>query len=74
MQSTEKLRVFWSKKTKDLILWHPFGVGTKSDAHWLAGVFNEDFTNELEKRGYNISTLKFSVEPKKGEKKFASQR
>lgn len=56
-----KLQAFWSKKERDIMLNYPLGVLTKSDGHWLSGIFNEAFTNELTARGYDVTTLKFSV-------------
>lgn len=74
MKANDKLRATWSKKENDIILHFPLGVGTKSDAHYLSGIFNKEFTDELVSRGYDVSTFKFSVEPKPGNDKFCSQR
>lgn len=74
MKRIDKLLAYWSKKEKDIMLHWPGGISTKSDAHWLSGIFNKEFTEELERRGYNISTIKFSIEPSKDNKKFTSQQ
>lgn len=76
MKSTDKLRATWSEKQQDVILHFPLGSGTSSDGHYLAGVFNKAFTDELQDRGYNLATLKFSIEPHPTNKvgKFASMR
>lgn len=59
----DKLKAHWGKMENDIILTYPHGVGTKSDAHWLSGVFSKEFEAELRNRGYDISTLKFSIAP-----------
>jgi hypothetical protein len=74
MRANDKLRVYWGKLEKDLMFFSPLGFGTKSDAHWLSGVFTKEFTAELETRGYDPKTLKFSVEPLAGNLKFSSER
>ncbi len=75
MKATDKLRANWSIRERDLMLHYPCGVGTKSDAHWLADVvFPKSVTDELAARGYDVTTLKFSIEPKAGERRFSSQR
>lgn len=74
MQANDKLRATWSKKENDVMLHYPVGFYMSSDGHWLSRIFNKEFTDELKKRGYDITTLKFSVEPKAGDIRFASQR
>mgnify|MGYP000728074372 CR=1 FL=1 len=74
MKVTDKLRANWSKRENDVMLHYPLGFGTRSDGHWLSGVFNKEFTEELASRGYDITTMKFSVGPKAGEHKFHSTR
>lgn len=74
MRAKDKLRAFWSKKEKDVMLHFPLGIQTTSDARFLADIFNKKFEEEITKRGYDISTLKFSIEPIKGNQDFASQR
>jgi len=34
----------------------------------------QSYLDELDARGYDITTIKFSIEPKKGDEKFISQR
>ena len=81
MNAQDKLRATWGKKESDILLHFPLGISTRSDGHWLSNIFNKEFTDELDRRGYNVTTLKFSIEPKEGGKifengsqKFASQR
>lgn len=57
-----KLKAYWSKKERDLVFEWPDGISTKSDASWLYTIFNERFLNELKSRGYDVRTIKFSVE------------
>jgi len=74
MKAKDKLRAYYSKRESDVMLYHPFGYGTRADAHWLGGIFDKTFTHELEARGYDPTTMRFSVEPKTGHDKFHSQR
>lgn len=74
MKAEDKLRATWSKREHDVMLHYPLGRSTTSDGHWLSGIFGREFTQELERRGYDVSTMKFSVEPQKGNERFASQR
>ncbi len=61
MKSLNKLKVSYSKKEKDLMFDYPLGIRTKSDGHYLSDIFNEQFTNELKERGYDIESLKFEI-------------
>lgn len=67
------LVVKWSKKENDLLIGGPNGP----DRHLTHGFFNrtpiltwdgkvayENFVKELENRGYDITTLKFSIKRK----------
>ena len=74
VKAIDKLRATWSKKERDLLFHYPLGICTKSDGHYLSGIFTEQFTDELDKRGYDLSTFKFEISPKPGEQRFASQR
>ena len=74
MKAIDKLRAYYSKRERDLMLYCPLGFGTRSDASYLSGVFDKSFTDEMTSRDYDIETIKFSVEPSKGNDKFSSQR
>lgn len=74
MDAIDKLRATWSKRETDVMLHFPNGQGTKCDAHWLSGVFNKEFIDELFRRGYDPTTMRFSVEPQKGNQRFVSQQ
>jgi len=74
MKQKDKLRAYWSKKEKDIMLHSPLGIQTKCDGHYLSGVFNKEFIKEMGERGYDITTVKFSIESMKGDEKFTSQR
>lgn len=50
----------WSKKEKDLMFHFP----RSCDAHFLRDVLSKKVTDELELRGYDIKTLKFSIAKK----------
>ena len=63
MKAGDKLRANYSKKQDDVVLHYPLGQSTVCDARWLSGIFSEEFMNELSKRGYDVATMKFSIEP-----------
>lgn len=65
------LTAFWGREprgcSKDLV----FGSPSRPDGHFLYGVFSflevhagKTFTQELESRGYDITTLQFSIRKK----------
>lgn len=74
MRKVDKLRVYWSKKEDGVMLQHPMGDQTPHDSHYLMGVFTKDFIQELSNRGYDLTTMAFSVEPRKGHLRFAATR
>jgi hypothetical protein len=74
MRPKDKLRAYWSKRGRDIMLDFPLGRNTQSDGHWLSSVFDKEFEAEITKRGYDIKTLRFSVDPMHGNDKFASQQ
>lgn len=74
MRAQDKLRATWCKKEGTMLFHYPLGCQTKCDAGFLSGHLTDQLANELEKRGYDKTTIKFSIEPKKGNPDFASQR
>ena len=62
------LRALWSKKEKDIVYYFP----CSPDGHMLNGYFvyakdsfqEHGLLKELEKRGYDLTTLKFSIRKK----------
>lgn len=56
-----KLRAYWSKRKGDLMFDYPLGVMTSADASYLSGIFNKDFIQELENRGYDTTKIKFEI-------------
>jgi hypothetical protein len=60
MTPQPELKIRWSKTEQDLLIAFP----RSCDGHWIAGVFNREFTQELQERGYDITTLRFSVKRK----------
>lgn len=74
MKAKDKLRVTWSK-TEDTPEFHyPLGNQTRCAASYLSGIITEDVAKELEEYGYDKSTIRFSIEPRVGNRNFASQR
>jgi hypothetical protein len=64
MSKREKLRATWSKRERDVMVHYP----RSCDGHWLSSVLNLAFTDELDRRGYDVTTLRFSVARKDGAK------
>ena len=67
----DMLSAYWSKREEDLMFHHPAGPQTGADGHMLYGAVCHDkligglpLAKELERRGYDIKTLKFSIEKK----------
>lgn len=74
MKAIDKLRVYWWKKERDVAFHWPGGIQTKCDAHYLSGIFTKEFQEEMERRGYDITTLRFEICPMKGNQRFTSQK
>jgi len=70
MKEYKKLRAFWSKRERDTMFEHPYGLMTKNDARFIHGVFTKEFQKELEERGYDWATFKFEISPKLPNEKF----
>lgn len=71
LKETDKLRVCWGKEEYercepyDLVIRWPMMQNGSADGSWIfSKLFNEENRKELERRGYDITTLKFSIEPK----------
>ena len=63
MKNLRKLKVRWSKRERDLICDFPLGRLTKCDCNYLySKVFTDEFIKEIQQRGYDITTLKFSID------------
>lgn len=75
LKTKNRLRVAWSKRKNDMIFHFP---KDKCDAHliqlyfyghkYIAGKVSPSFIEELEKRNYDITTLRFSIAYKKRKK------
>ncbi len=72
MEQEEKLTLKWSKREKDLICHYPnptdgaacFDAFTSDRYRPLSKTWSNSFKKELEERGYDITTLKFSIKKK----------
>lgn len=53
-----KLKYRWSKREKDFQSIYP---GHKWDAGYIMSVFSDTVRDELKKRGYDLSTIKFEI-------------
>ena len=67
-RDAECLRARWSKPERDLSYGWPAGVGTTPDGHMLYAIFayekvyeGRTFIEELKRRGYDVSSLLFSI-------------
>jgi len=65
MTKMNKLTYKWSKREKDFLIHFP----RKCDGHLVNSFFNghvngKEFLEELEKRGYDLTTLKFEIKEK----------
>ena len=58
----DKLRATWSKREQDVMIHFP----RKCDGHYLSGVFDKRFIQEMQQRGYDLTTLRFSIEQQSG--------
>jgi hypothetical protein len=69
---SNSLSVYWSKRENDVMFNYPDGPQTKTDGHllhvrfnspwrWHDGQESPDLVKELESRGYDVKTLRFSV-------------
>lgn len=74
MIAAEKLRANWSRREHDVMLHFPVGFSTKTDAHYLSGVFGKEFIAEMTARGYDMTTMRFEISPRRGNPKFLSER
>lgn len=65
----DKLRVTYKfdkeSNTMDFVCDYPLGRQTCCDAGYLfSHLFTQDFKEEIERRGYDITTMKFEISPK----------
>lgn len=63
IKKEDKLRVYWSKKESDLMIYHPMGRNTSADGWYLNKFFNSEFIEEMKRRGYDLSSVKFEISP-----------
>lgn len=73
MKAIDKLRVWWFKRERDMGGWHPLGSQTVCDLSYLLYALKPIFA-ELDRRGYDLTTFKLSIEPKRDSDRFASNR
>ena len=70
IKESDKLRVYWGhdeydKYNEDLVVSWPMMRMGSCDGSWIfSNVFTKEVRDELEKRGWDITTLKFSIAPK----------
>ena len=58
-----RIRVWWSKKERDLMVTCDPGTET-SAGRVILNVFSEDVLIELDRRGYDTTTIRFQIRKK----------
>lgn len=65
LKKKDKLTAYWDKKENCIGAYHPLGLMTQTDAHYLFdNVFTKEFVKEMADRGYDVTTMKFEISPK----------
>lgn len=70
IKEKDKLRVYWGhdeydKHNYDLVVSWPMMCQGSCDGSWIfSNIFTEENRKEFERRGWDITTLKFSIAPK----------
>ena len=70
IKEKDKLRVYWGhdeddKHNYDLVVSWPMMCQGSCDGSWIfSKVFTDEVRQEFERRGWDITTLKFSIAPK----------
>ena len=70
IKNKDKLRVYWgyeeyNRTNKDLVVTWPMMCQGSCDASWIfSNVFTNEVRKEFERRGWDITTLRFSIAPK----------
>lgn len=72
LKPTNKLRIYWSKKQRDVMFYHPkHKVDSSLLYHYFScikydtGGGEATLVEELERRGFDTSTIRFSIAYKK---------
>ena len=61
-----KLKVRWSKKEKSIeVFWENT---PKANANYLFRVFDDEFKEEMKRRGFDIKTIKFEIKELENDK------
>jgi hypothetical protein len=59
-----RIRLFWSKKQKDLMVaWDP-NTSRATARYLMTDVLTQDVLDELDKRGFDVTTLRFQIRKK----------
>lgn len=65
IKNKDKLRVYWDHNEDDLVVSWPMMCQGSCDGGWIfSNFFTDDVKKEFERRGWDITTLKFSIAPK----------
>lgn len=71
IMNQNKLKVHWSQNKSGLLGEYPLGELSKCDVDYLfANIFTDEFKKEMTSRGYDLKTLKFSIEVDKNGDKY----
>lgn len=62
--SEPRIRLYWGKRENDLMVaWDPNSC--RATARYLMGVISQDVLKELDKRGFDVTTIRFQIRKKK---------
>lgn len=69
-----KLKISWCKKEKDILVTYPLGIKTNCDASFLYNMLEKcNFVEEVKNRGYDIKSIKFSIEVDKNNERYKTK-
>lgn len=58
-----RLRLFWSRKEKDLMAAWDDGI-SKASGRYVMSIFTDAILKDLDERGFDIATLRFQIRRK----------
>lgn len=67
VKAIDKLRYRYDRREGDWMAFHPAGDRTFADsAYLLSCVFTKDVRDELTRRGYDLTSIRFEISPAAG--------
>ena len=74
MKKEDKVTLYWDKKENCIGGSYPLSSVGKNCLHLLFSRLDDKLIHDLTNLGLDVKTLKLSIEPIKGDTRFASQR